>query len=78
MHRVGLSLNCFIQLKVVNYLVIVIEQPAYHGHCVLAGEDSGRAALAAVGTWQQQLLLFDLPALQPLLSQDLGEVTSPT
>ncbi|KAL3145326.1 hypothetical protein ABBQ38_001586 [Trebouxia sp. C0009 RCD-2024] len=38
------------------------------------GEDSGRAALAAVGTWQQQLLLFDLPALQPLLSQDLGEV----
>ena len=44
---------------------------------MVAGEDSGRAGLAAVGTWHQQLLLFSLPGLQPLLSQDLGEVTRP-
>lgn len=43
---------------------------------MFAGEDSGRAGLAAVGTWHQQLLLFSLPALQPLLSQELGEVSS--
>ena len=42
-----------------------------------AGEDSGRAALAAVGTWQQDLLLCSLPALQPLLSEQLGEVSLP-
>ena len=42
---------------------------------MVAGEDSGRASLAAVGTWHQQLLLFSLPALQPLLSEDLGEVS---
>ena len=39
-----------------------------------AGGSSERAELAAVGTWQQELLLFRLPALQPLLSEDLGEV----
>lgn len=38
------------------------------------GGSSERAELAAVGTWQQELLLFRLPSLQPLLSEDLGEV----
>ena len=51
-----------------------MRKPAYHAIRVFTGEDSGRASLAAVGTWHQQLLLFSLPALQPLLSQELGEV----
>ena len=43
-----------------------------------AGDDKQRAGLAAVGTWHQELLLFSLPHLQPLQSEDLGEVgTSP-
>lgn len=45
------------------------------GQVVVSGENSERASLLAVGTWHQQLLLFSLPALQPLLSQDLGEVS---
>ena len=45
---------------------------------VVAGEERGRAGLAAVGTWDQQLLLFSLPGLQPLLSEDLGEVSHPS
>lgn len=39
-----------------------------------AGGDEGRASLAAVGTWHQQLLLFGLPNFQSLQSDDLGEV----
>lgn len=50
---------------------------AERGRGVVAGGDAGRAGLAAVGTWHQQLLLFSLPGLQPLLTEDLGEVTHP-
>lgn len=39
-----------------------------------SGDDKGRAGLAAVGTWQQDLLIFSLPDLQPLQSEELGEV----
>ncbi len=39
-----------------------------------SGEDEERAGLAAIGTWQQELLLFSLPHLQPLQSEELGEV----
>lgn len=39
-----------------------------------SGEDEERAGLAAIGTWQQDLLLFSLPHLQPLQSEELGEV----
>ncbi|DBA79836.1 TPA: hypothetical protein ACH3X2_007673 [Trebouxia sp. C0005] len=38
------------------------------------GEDEERAGLAAIGTWQQELLLFSLPHLHPLQSEELGEV----
>ena len=46
------------------------------GRKCVAGGSSERAELAAVGTWQQELLLFRLPSLQPLLSENLGEVFS--
>jgi hypothetical protein len=39
-----------------------------------SGDDEGRAGLAAIGTWQQELLLFSLPQLQPLQIEELGEV----
>ena len=67
--------GCFCLAVVLHLSICQNKWVAERGLGVVVGQDSGRAGLAAVGTWHQQLLLFSLPGLQPLLSEDLGEVS---